>query len=36
MAVVDEQLRTGTPRMELKGDFPQRSQQVFDYAVILA
>jgi uncharacterized protein (DUF433 family) len=36
VAVVVEQLRAGTPRQELEGDFPQLSQQAFDYAVILA
>ena len=36
VAVVVEQLRAGTPRQELEGDFPQLSQQALDYAEILA
>ena len=33
--VVMEQLRAGTPRKELEGDFSQLSQQALDYAEIL-
>jgi uncharacterized protein (DUF433 family) len=36
VAVVVEQLRAGTPRQELEGDFSQLSQQALDDAVILA
>jgi len=36
VAVVVEQLREGTPRQELEGDFPQLSQQALDYVEILA
>jgi len=36
VAVVVEQLRAGTPREELQLDFPQLSQQAFDYAEIQA
>ncbi len=36
VAVVVEQLRAGTPRQELEGDFPQLSQQALDYAEILS
>lgn len=30
-AVIEEQLRAGTPRQELEHDFPQLSQPAFDY-----
>ena len=36
LAALGQPVFRGTPRQELEGDFPQLSQQAFDYAVILA